>query len=421
MVELKIIKKIQDAISNENILDMLDGDVLPKKTITDYEDYFKDLKYTLLGNGALFLVNDSTNEIRQHYDNTYQKTINYDKFIKSQESKQNYFDNKNIQYELFVVPDKSILLQEKLPFKTNYPKRHIDYLLDVACDLLEVLDEKDTDVTDTLINREAGIKITAFILSRLHDEEDSDYYLEQLFNRLNIETIDNYKGDLLSDKNWSYTDDKELKEELHISTKNVTLIEDKTINLKEEIPEEFKICNTRASEHIKNPKSMTDKKLLILGDASSQRVIIPLEAYYGEVFYYNDCRYFNEDLINWYKPDDVIEIITERYLDTAYCPIINEEVIQLPVIDDINMEIKNGKLNINARFNDLRNIPAKGVCMLYINKQLVDQRDTDGTYTKQYTLENFGDKIEVVLKLKSGISTKKNVVVYKKYIRPTKI
>ncbi|WP_455645431.1 hypothetical protein [Methanosphaera sp.] len=418
MAKFNIIKRIQDAISNENILDMLDGDVLPKKTVTDYEEYFKDLKHTLLGNGALFLVNDSTNEIRQHYDNTYQKTIDYDQFIKSQESKQDYFTDKNIQYDFFVVPDKSVLLQEKLPFKTSYPKRHVDFLLDVVCDLLEVLDEKDTDVTDTLINREAGIKITAFILSRLHDEEDSDYYLEQLFNRLNIESVDKYKGDLLSDKNWSYVDDDELKEELYISTKRVTLVEDKTINLKEEIPEIFSVCNNRESEHIKNPKSMTDKKLLILGDASSQRIITPLEAYYEEIFYYNDCRYFNEELIEWYKPDDVVEIITERYLDTAYCPIIGEEIIQIPVVNDIKITINNGKLNIDAKFNDLRNMPVKGECMLYINKQLVDQRDTNGLYNKQYRLETFGDKIEVELKLKSDI-TKKDVLVHKQYIRPT--
>ena len=89
------------------------------------EDFFGNLKKTLLGKeNTYFLVNDRNNEIRQHYDKNYTCNLDIDKFRQSTLSKKRYLNQRDIDYALFIVPDKSVILRDKLPFKTDPPLRN---------------------------------------------------------------------------------------------------------------------------------------------------------------------------------------------------------------------------------------------------------------------------------------------------------
>ena len=58
----------------------------------DFNQYFKGLKKTIEGkDNYYFLVNDTNNEIRQHYDYDYQSSIDIQRFVKSIASKKDYF------------------------------------------------------------------------------------------------------------------------------------------------------------------------------------------------------------------------------------------------------------------------------------------------------------------------------------------
>lgn len=92
-----------------------------KNVLPDY----KNLKKTLKGkNGFLFLINDSNNELKQHFDFSYKKNFNASLFIKILEFKSKFCKKKNIEYYFFIIPDKSIVCKEKLPFEVKKVKRN---------------------------------------------------------------------------------------------------------------------------------------------------------------------------------------------------------------------------------------------------------------------------------------------------------
>jgi hypothetical protein len=73
-------------------------------TVPDFQGYNKSYKSN---NGYLFLINDSNNEIRQHFDQSYYNHFNFSLFIEKFNSKTEYCKLNNIEYNFFIVPDKS--------------------------------------------------------------------------------------------------------------------------------------------------------------------------------------------------------------------------------------------------------------------------------------------------------------------------
>ena len=131
-----------------------------------------NLKYSLKGkNNTFFLVNDPTNELRQHYDINYEKKLDPKVVIDSQLSKEKYLLEHKLNYGLFIIPDKSVVLEEKLPFTHNLPYRYTDELNDVAYDLKEVLDIEDYPKTDSHVSAISYLKIFSYILSKFNPED----------------------------------------------------------------------------------------------------------------------------------------------------------------------------------------------------------------------------------------------------------
>ena len=229
--------------------------------MVDITEMFRNLNHTIRGKkDTFFLVNDDANEIKQHYDKTYNKTLNIDDFIESQQSKEKFFKNNNKNYGLFVIPDKSVILRDKLPFDTeDYLFRYVDSLKEYLQDLSVILTQDDFLTNDSHINAESYLKIIAYIILQFTNEYDYYFYYTLLKSRVRIESID-FEGDLLSTKNWSYDYGKYHKRFQFIkSTKLVP--KDKVTEIStEEIPEEFREFSSVKSRYFINNTGFSDKK-----------------------------------------------------------------------------------------------------------------------------------------------------------------
>ena len=62
-------------------------------------------------------------------------------------------------------------------------------------------------------------------------------------------------------------------------------------------------------------KDLQTLRVLILNDSSISFLKEVLSIYCKELLCYWDHWYFNKELIEWYKPDIILEIRTERFLE----------------------------------------------------------------------------------------------------------
>ena len=356
-------------------------------------EYFKDLKKTMKGkNNYFFLVNDSNNEILQHYDDGYESKFNSGKFKASQKAKMSYLRDNNINYKMFVVPDKSVILRKYLPFDTDTPKRHIDSLHDFAYDALEVVNENDYQVNDTHINMLACVKVVSFILSKMDKSKNILDHARDLWDKLHIEISDDVKGDLFQDLNWSYPKDALYKKYSRV-TFPVVVTNDECTQV-DDIPEEFATFGSRQSIHVVNPNSISDKKALLLHDSSTLHMMPAFNTYYREVFYYWDHWYFSKDLIKYFNPDDVIEVRTERFIDNALCPVFDDDTnVLIPV--EVSFEkfmVNDDKLEVDISAVDLCKVKASSDFECLVDEARVyDAKLEDGRASFTIGLDGIGE------------------------------
>ena len=135
--------------------------------------------------------------------------------------------------------------------------------------------------------------------------------------------------DLTMPKNWSYPEE-EIKK---YPNDEIKYFKNKyLINLKENIPEKFKQVNTRETEYYKNPKGFKNLRVLIFRDSSLEMLRDVLSIYFQELLLYWDHWNFNEKLIEWYKPDIILEIRTERFLENNY---FLKDILNMKTLDEI--------------------------------------------------------------------------------------
>ncbi len=308
----------------------------------DEEDIemFDQLCKALKGkDGYLFLVNDSKQEIRQHYDPNFKyDSFNEDKMRETINYKKDYLNRRGCSYGLYVFTDKSVVLRKYLPFDTCEPIRYIDKLKDCLYDLNEVLEEEDFSHGDTHCSMRASIRVVSYILEKkfnklseqsiteLMDNTDwslSDIiqfkiksrseditYEDVLKSKLEIK-IEPHHEDLYDVFNYSYPE-----ENLLFKDRNEDLIalypKDEYTDKKDTIPKEFRKVKNRESQYYYNEHSLTNRKALILHDSSVLNLIPVLICVYRELFLYWDYGIFNKRLVEWYDPDDCLEIRIER-------------------------------------------------------------------------------------------------------------
>lgn len=274
------------------------------------DEYLKTLKKSIKGkNNYLFLINDSNNELKQHFDPDYKNKFNKDIFLKQLNEKKNYCAANNIQYFFFLVPDKSLVCKQFLPFVPDYEKRNYNMINDFLPDFIDYLDYTCYFLNDSHINYEGGKKLAYHYLKYI-DPNFNRHIFRKLVDDQIVSVDLEHKGDLLLEDNWSYSLDEKndfLNNEVIFSNKYLELLNDC-------IPENFK-QSIRETVYYKNQKSFKDLKVLIFRDSAMLFLKDVLSIYFKEILLYWGYWSFNKDLIEWYKPDIILEIKTERFLE----------------------------------------------------------------------------------------------------------
>jgi GT2 family glycosyltransferase/glycosyltransferase involved in cell wall biosynthesis len=280
-------------------------------TVPDHEHLNKSLKGK---NGYLFLVNDSNNEIKQHFDQFYEHKFNPKNFIRNLKMKKDYCLRNNIKYFFFITPDKSLVCKDQLPFKTKLTKRNYDSINDLVPDFTDNLDDSCYFKADSHMNYVGGMELSYSYLNHIDNKFTRDDFELLIADQINTEesVINLHFGDLLAVKNWSYpVEEKDnYRNEKAVLFKNQFLVDNK-----EKLPEEFKIVGVRETEYYLNPHGFSDLKVLILRDSTTNYLKDILSVYFKEILFYWDHWKFNKELVEWYKPDIIIEIRTERFLE----------------------------------------------------------------------------------------------------------
>ncbi len=414
MLEKKF-EKIKIPIIKKKISKIIKKD--EKSTI--YDCNFEGLKKSLKGkNNTFFLINDSNNEILQHYDINYQTRFNPDNFIKSIESKKEYVENLNKTYNIFVVPDKSIILRKYLPFETTEPERHVNHLKDYLYDLNEIITEEDVLKNDTHISESSSPKITSYILSKVYDKPE-EYFKKELESKI-VHVNYKHNGDLFNESNWSYKKDNYYYENKFTPSSKIEVKSDYEEISLEKIPEEFRYMSKRQSYYYVNENAILDKKALILHDSTTVKLMKTFIAAYKEVFFYWDHWFFNKELIDWFNPDDIIEIRTERFLENALTPIINEKYFnRYPCTATLEKFSANtDEMHLQVKVEDLRRIKQSASIKIFLDeKNIKNDKVIDGTYTTSIDLTNYEHKthnlrIEVVDMTGKTRVIKKNFPLY---------
>jgi len=258
---------------------------------------FAGLKKSLKGkDGYLFLVNDNNYEIKQHYDQSYVNNFNSSLFIENLKYKEEYCKNNNIKYFFFMVPDKSYVCRDLLPFEIKIIKRNYDLIKHLVPDFSEKLDHKCYWKTDTHINFLGGKELSYYMLNYIDKNLKRSHY-NKLINEQTIINDINFSGlDLTFADNWSYSDEEKMEyfneKTLHLRCENLK-------DLKDSLPEKFKSSSNRETSYYLNENAFTNLRVLILGDSSTNLIINALSIYFKEMILYWDHWIFNKEIIEY--------------------------------------------------------------------------------------------------------------------------
>jgi len=352
----------------------------------NFDDELKNYKHSIKGKDYfIFLVNDFNKEIQQHYDSNFEFTVDIPKLRESIFSKMNYCNNKNIKYNFFVVPDRSIVLKDYLPWDVGEPKRIIPELEDI-CEVLPLYNQCDFMPTDTHMTFLSAVKVVAFILNCMHPKKSITEYSEILWKHLTT-SLSIRRGDLISSTNWSYDVSDEYYKKYNELNLYKVFLKESYDDLSENLPDEFKQVKTRETIHLRNENSFSDKKLLSFGSSSNLLIKIPLLAYYREIICYWDHWYFNQDLVDWFRPDDIMELRVERFLENPLYPIVEEDnPVKIPlIVDFVDYINKDGMLTIVLDVKDYHMMPVNTTCNIRINN----------IFSKKYELNGIRNTFEI--------------------------
>ena len=287
---------------------------LPKLLTLD-ELFKQNLRKCVKGkDNYLFLINDTNDELRQHFDKNYESPFSRKKSLKVQQIKKEYLDNIGISFFSFCIPDKSIICKDFLPFKVEYIYRDIEHrhdIIDLKCDELQ---PKHYSKSDTHTNYEGGKLLSYKILNHIDSSfKISDF--ENLIQNSNEIIIDTYY-DLCSPLNWSYSfaELTRLRYSGNFKRNSKSYKPLYLEDLSQNIPKKFEVVNKSKSQWFKNNESFSKLRVLIFHDSTMIFLKNYLSFYFQEIFLYWDHGTFNKDLIDWFNPDLILEIRIERFI-----------------------------------------------------------------------------------------------------------
>lgn len=283
---------------------------------------------TLCGkDGYLFLQS----EVHQHYSLTESPDHERDRrFVQNYKQKKECLGD--TAFFWFSIPDKSIVCREHLPIPSSNVFRYIDGVRDALleeniefCDLFSMT--KNIDCTsyfkhDTHCNYKGGYLFSLEILRKVYGEEITNDLQKQMDSVLEWKSGYGGPTDLLNEVNFGPL--SAWKHELLATVYRAETVEvynykvDNFVkDISDFLPEEFKRCGERESQLLWNDngkgKSLY-KKALFLCDSFVFRVFKDFIVHGFEYsLLYWDHGMFNTKLIEWYRPDIVLEIRVERF------------------------------------------------------------------------------------------------------------
>lgn len=270
------------------------------------------LIHTVGRENYIFLNNDSNYELKQHYSENTLNKFDEKRFRRSYNSKLKFCQERGIIYKFYVVPDKSIVCRDYLPITPKIQKRSYDSISDLAKDFLTILEPCDYYKSDSHINFEGALKYSSHILHDIRSDIPAEKYYEALKENLIVSEVA-VEGDICKFSEPDITKKEIIKQyffPLMEQSGKYEYLDDGF-----EIPEKFRKVGTRDSVYVKNRFSLSDMKCLLLRDSTSNRFINPLNVFFRSLFAYWDHWNFNTQLVDWYKPDIIMEIRTERFLE----------------------------------------------------------------------------------------------------------
>lgn len=93
---------------------------------------------------------------------------------------------------------------------------------------------------------------------------------------------------------------------------------------------------------------MTNLKVLILRDSSVNYLKDVLSVYFNEILLYWDHWFFNRELVGGYKPDIILDIRTERFLEKMEERLGKISINEVQLFKQGNMEFINDPLKSNT-------------------------------------------------------------------------
>ena len=135
-------------------------------------------------------------------------------------------------------------------------------------------------------------------------------------------------------------------------------------------------------------------------------------AYYHEIIFYWDHYYFDSDLIEYFDPDDVIELRTERFIANPIKGIVKDDGTFSLLASNVKINklelIKPGTLHLWIDIPALRIMPLDAQCDILLNDKRLSTEifDRSSQTHIHYFLNNY-PKDYLSKKLKVSIQIKK--------------
>lgn len=285
---------------------------LPK--LFSFDDIEKsNLKKCIKGKkDFLFLINDANYELKQHFDINYINRFDSKTFIDDYYFKKELFNTNSIDYYYFVVPDKSFICHDLIPFDDSNMKSNLNNLDKIIPNFNEELDTTCYFKYDSHINFKGAAVLSFNYFKYIDNSFECDDFNRLMNNCSKIKVFES--RDLLGEINYSYS----IEERNNIKLSEITRIICDCESL--QIPEEFLFCGKRESLFKRNENSFSDLRALVFRDSSFVMFDNYFYLFFRETFAYWDHLDIKKELIEWYKPDIIIELRTERFLENYSAP-----------------------------------------------------------------------------------------------------
>lgn len=267
--------------------------------------------------GYIFLINDGNCELRQHFDTTYQNRFNRFDFLDNYYYKKNLFNENDMDYFFFNIPDKSVICKNLLPFDVDLVKRNISLVPEII-DFSDYLNPTHYYKWDSHLNYK-GSEILSFKFLNHMDKELSIGDWNSLLGDNFEESVEIGSSDLLATKNWSYGEDERIKLWKENQLTKETIIKPANL-ISKDIWDDFKSFGSRDSFYWENPNSFSDKTALIFRDSTFNYFQWYFAFYFKEIFLYWDHGTVDDELIRLVNPDVIIEARVERFIENLITP-----------------------------------------------------------------------------------------------------